>query len=238
MLATAIGKLARRLDREFGILATLSGEPRPPRGGFDLAGEKLIDWGWICANLPEGRRRALDIGCGQSPVLTAMLAKGYDVTGIDFNPSVTKQISGFDFVQGDFTTLSLSPGFDVVVACSVIEHIGLSGRYGSAEDPAGDLRAMQKIRSLLSRDGVALITVPVGTDVVHRPWHRVYGAQRLPMLLDGFSVVRSRYLVKEPVGPWQETDHDTALAYPINLRSYALGEFVLAQGDTKSPSQL
>ena len=159
-----------------------------------------------------------------------MLAKGYEVTGIDFNPSIAKQVSGFTFVQGDFNTLNLPPGFDVVVACSVIEHVGLSGRYGSSEDPTGDLKAMQKIRSLLTPDGVALITVPVGTDVVHRPWHRVYGARRLPKLLDGFSVVRSRYLVKNPVGPWQETDQHTALAYPINLRGYALGEFVLARG--------
>ena len=46
-----IRTMQKGLDREFGVRAWLRGEPRPPRGGFDLAGEKIIDWGWICANL-------------------------------------------------------------------------------------------------------------------------------------------------------------------------------------------
>lgn len=227
MLSSTIGKVAKKLDREFGIRAVLKGEPRPPRGGFDLAGEKLLDWAWICVNLPDPPKRALEIGCGESPILPAMIAKGYDVTGIDFDPIVSSVNSGFQFVQGDFTAVELRSGFDVVVACSVIEHIGLSGRYGSSEDPDGDLKAMRKIGSLLAPGGLALITVPVGVDVVHRPWHRVYGQQRFPLLLEGYSIVRSRFMVKEPFGPWCEKDQSAALNYPINLRGYALGELML-----------
>jgi SAM-dependent methyltransferase len=228
VLSRTIGNVARKLDREFGLRAVLKGEPRPPKGGFDLAGEKLLDWGWICVNLPDAPKRALEIGCGESPILPAMIAKGYDVTGVDFDPSGSSVNSGFRFVQGDFTSLALPGPFDVVIACSVVEHIGLSGRYGSSEDPEGDLKAMRKIRSLLSPGGVAFITVPVGVDVVHRPWHRVYGKQRLPLLIEGYSIVRSRFMVKEPFGPWCEKDQGAALNYPINLRGYALGELMLA----------
>ena len=229
MLAQMIGKVAKRLDQELGLVAMLAGEPRPPRGGFDLAGEKLIDWGWICANLPPGQKRALEIGCGKSPVLMAMLAKGYDVTGIDLDAAVLNLAKGFRFVRGDFNTVDLGADFDVIVACSVIEHFGLAGRYSPHEDPEGDLKAMRKIRSMLRPDGVALITVPVGTDVVHRPWHRVYGTLRLPLLLEGFSVVTSRFMVKQPLGPWNETDQRNALDYPINVRGYALGELMLVR---------
>ena len=227
-LGKSLGKFAKRLDTEFAIKAWLRGEPRPPRGGFDLAGEKIIDWGWICANLPDGSKRALEIGCGESPVIPAMLARGYDVVGLDFDPKVSRQLSGFRFVQGDFNSVELTPGFDLIVACSAIEHFGLSGRYGSAEDPVGDLKAMQKIRSLLSDDGIAMVTIPVGIDVVHRPWHRVYGQQRLPLLLEGFRIVKSRFLVKAPWGPWRETSESIALMHPPDIRRYALGELILA----------
>jgi len=54
-LGNAIGTVARRVDRRFGVRAWLRGEPRPPAGGFDLDGEKLLDWGWICANLPRAQ---------------------------------------------------------------------------------------------------------------------------------------------------------------------------------------
>lgn len=227
-LARALGSLAKRLDKEFAIRAWLAGEPLPPRGGFDLAGEKILDWGWICANLPHGPKRALEIGCGESPVIPTMLARGYDVVGLDFDPKISKQIGGFTFVQGDFNKAVLKPGFDVIVACSAIEHFGLSGRYGSAEDVDGDLKAMQRIRSLLSGDGIVMLTVPVGSDVVHRPWHRVYGNQRLPLLLDGYRVIQSRFMAKEPWGPWHETTQSVALAQPPDIRRYALGELMLA----------
>jgi SAM-dependent methyltransferase len=156
-----------------------------------------------------------------------MLALGYDVTAIDLCTDLSQQVSGFRFILGDFAEASLEPGFDVVVLCSVVEHIGLSGRYGSREHPEGDLAAMRKVRSLLNPEGVALLTVPVGSDVVHRPWHRVYGRSRLPELLRGFEVVRERFLVKQPGGPWLESSREQALSQPIDVRRYALGEFVL-----------
>jgi hypothetical protein len=230
------GKIAKKVDRQFGIREWFRGEPRPPRGGFDLAGEKIIDWGWICVNLPPGRKRALEIGCGESPVIPAMLARGYDVVGLDFDPKISTQLSGFTFMQGDFNTADLKPGFDVIVACSAIEHFGLSGRYGSSEDANGDLKAMARMRSLLSSDGIVLLTIPVGSDVVHRPWHRVYGRQRLPLLLDGFRIMQSRYLVKDPWGPWRETSKDMALAQPPDIRRYALGELMLALASSAEQS--
>jgi len=227
-LGKYLGNAAKRLDREFAIKAWLRGEPRPPGGGFDLAGEKIIDWGWICVNLPPGRKRALEIGCGESPVIPAMLAQGYDVVGVDFDSRLSRELGDFTFVQGDFNEVALVPGFDVIVACSAIEHFGLSGRYGSGEDHDGDLKAMRRLRSLLAPDGIAMLTIPVGTDVVHRPWHRVYGGRRLPLLLEGFRLVKSRFLIKEPWGPWRESTETLALAQPPDIRRYSLGEFILS----------
>ena len=166
----AIKTFAKDIDRRFGIRPWLRGEPR---GGFDLAGEKVIDWGWICANLPRSKQRALEIGCGNSPVLPTMLALGYDVVGVDLDATVANEISGFTFIQGDFNQVQIAEGFDVIVACSAIEHFGLSGRYGAAEDQDGDLKAMRKMAKLLKPEGQVFLTIPVGTDMVFRPWHRI-----------------------------------------------------------------
>jgi SAM-dependent methyltransferase len=226
-LGKAIGTVARRVDRRFGVRAWLRGEPRPPAGGFDLDGEKLLDWGWICANLPRGRKKALEIGCGESPVIPAMLAMGYEVVGVDLGDRLASLVSGFTHVRGDFNQIDLDSDFNVVVACSSIEHFGLSGRFGSSEDPSGDLKAMQKISRLLLPGGLLFLTIPAGRDAVHKPWHRVYGRERLPRLLQGFEIVQQRFLSKKPWGPWQEANKEGALEYPADIRRYALGQWIL-----------
>lgn len=218
----------RKADRQFGILTWLRGEPRPPAGGFDLRGEKMLDWGWVCVNLPGGAKRGLDIGCGESATVPAMLALGYEeVVAIDLEFPLDRQLCGVHFIQGDFNQIALEPGFDVIVACSAVEHIGLCGRYGAMEDEDGDLKAMRKIRTLLKDDGLLILTVPVGTDAIYKPWHRVYGKARMGLLLDGFQIIRSHGFVKEPWGPWQRTSLDVALSFPASAIRYALGQMVL-----------
>lgn len=226
-LGSQIGTLVRRLDKRFGLVALLNGEPRPPVGGFDLDGEKLIDWGWICTSLPSGPKRALEIGPGKSPIIPAMLCLGYQVTAVDTSADPTSILGGFDFVPGDFAKFSSEEKFDVIVACSVVEHLGLTGRYNSTEDVDGDLRAMRQIRNLLQPSGKLLITIPVGRDALHKPWHRVYGRERLPKLLEGFEVVRSQFFQKEPGRAWYATTQEKALDTPVDIRRYALGEMIL-----------
>jgi len=212
-----------------GLRAWIAGEPRPPRGGFDLDGEKLIDWGWVCVNLPVGPRRALEIGPGKSPIIPAMLALGYDVTAVDLSSDISHLFSNIRFHFGGFEEIESDKGFDVIVLCSVVEHIGLSGRYNSREDRDGDLKAMRKALEWLNPHGQLFLTIPVGKDAVHRPWHRVYGQERLKQLLEGFSIVQSRYLVKQPWGPWYVAKEGDALSFGPDIQRYALGEFILTK---------
>jgi SAM-dependent methyltransferase len=230
-LGSQIGSVVRKLDKRFGVVALLNGEPRPPRGGFDLEGEKLIDWAWICTNLPPGPKRALEIGPGKSPIIPAMLSVGYEVTAVDTLADPTSLVDGFRFVQGDFNDLQCDQKFEVIVVCSVVEHVGLAGRYNAKADADGDLKAMRRIRELLEPTGRVLLTLPVGIDAVHEPWHRVYGRERLPKLLEGFEVVQSRFLRKRPGGPWYGTTQEEALDTPVDIRRYALGEMVLVPSE-------
>ena len=228
-----IGKMAKRVDRTLGLREWLRGEPRPPAGGFDLDGEKLIDWGWICANLPRRKLRGLEIGPGKSPVIPAMLALGYQVTAIDPWENPSEVVDGIRFIHHDFNKVRLSSEFDVIVLCSVAEHIGIGGRFNSHEDADGDLKAMAKIAQLLSRRGRLFLTIPVGADAIYRPWHRVYGRERLPLLLHGFQLICSRFLVKDPGGPWRVCSQEEALDSPADIRRYALGEMILCNTDAE-----
>jgi hypothetical protein len=80
--------------------------------------------------------------------------------------------------------------FDFAVSISSFEHDGL-GKYGDPLDPDGDLKAMQKMKSVVRRGGLMFFAVPVGLDMICFNDFRVYGRVRLPLLLKGWSVAHT-----------------------------------------------
>jgi len=89
--------------------------------------------------------------------------------------------------------------YDVVLSISFIEHNGL-GRYGDPLDPNGDLKDMEAAKSYLADDGVMILAVPFGRDMLVWNAHRVYGHLRLPLLLIGTSAATGRWEVVEAFG--------------------------------------
>jgi len=83
--------------------------------------------------------------------------------------------------------------------------------------------------------GIMLLTIPVGKDQVCPPLCRVYGAERLPLLLQGFSLVKEAYWAKDKYNRWVLCeDKEWVLNQKARVRSmsplrnvYALGCFVL-----------
>jgi hypothetical protein len=116
-----------------------------------------------------------------------------------------------------------------------VEHVGLSGRYGINESATdGDLEVMRRLGRMLKPRGKLLVTLPCGQDLVVSPWHRVYGNDRLPRLLDGFQIEKELFWVKDAENRWVETDRSTALNFIPGVHpsdphqcSYSLGGFVL-----------
>lgn len=78
--------------------------------------------------------------------------------------------------------------FDAAVSISSLEHDGL-GRYGDPVNPDGDLQTMTRMKSLIKKDGLLFLSVPVGRDKLVWNLHRVYGKIRLPKLLDGWKIL-------------------------------------------------
>jgi len=77
--------------------------------------------------------------------------------------------------------------FDIVLSISSFEHDGL-GRYGDPLNPTGDLIAMANMKTVVKRDGILILAVPVGLDKVVWNAHRIYGNVRYPMLTERWSV--------------------------------------------------
>jgi SAM-dependent methyltransferase len=201
---------------------------RVATGGATLAGDRTVEYGFVLARIPEGEGELLDFGSGTGNLALTAAERGWRVTAFDrmaielaYRHPRVRQLQG-DVLTHDFG----SDRFELILNCSSIEHVGLPGRYGSFDEQDGDIRAMRVLHGLLAGGGRMLLTIPVGTDGVFAPRHRVYGAERLPRLLDGFEAVEERYWQKDG-DQWAETDQRTALGVQGSEAFYALGLFAL-----------
>lgn len=107
--------------------------------------------------------RVLELGCAESDWLERMhlMDRSLDLVGVDARAQ-ERQTNGFSMVQGDAMDASLFPpnSFDRIVLLGALEHFGL-GFYGDAEDPFGDVRAMQNVATWLRPGGFVYFDVPV-----------------------------------------------------------------------------
>mmetsp|Transcript_12274 Transcript_12274/g.39264 ORF Transcript_12274/g.39264 Transcript_12274/m.39264 type:complete len:147 (-) Transcript_12274:450-890(-) len=96
----------------------------------------------------------------------------------------------------------------VVVAADALQHDGL-GRYTDPVCPDADLHAMDHLRKVAE---LLVLSIPTGPrDQVVWNAHRIYGPQRLPLLLAGWQVLDSR--------PWKSRalDRTVFVLRPRNL---------------------
>lgn len=199
---------------------------------IDLTGDRALEWGYIQERL--GRyvnkdSHVLDFGCGTGEMSIVAASLGAHVLAIDLMPQqFVIPCSNIEFRQVDVMTLDGK--FDLIINCSTIEHVGLGGRYGSAESPGGDFDAMQKLRQLLKPDGKMLLTLPVGRDAVIQPLHRIYGMLGLFALLDGYRVMESSYYRKGDDNLWVSCSYGDAMTEKGGEHYYALGMMVLQHG--------
>jgi SAM-dependent methyltransferase len=192
----------------------------------------MVEWSFCFARLAEGPGSTLDFGADVAFLSLAAAQRGHRVVALDRLPSALDyEDERVEVVQGDILDHPLEGrSFDQILNCSSIEHVGLSGRYGSAEVPDGDLEAMAILIDLLAPSGRMILTIPVGRDLVCAPKHRIYGAERLPRLLDGFNIEEDQFWRKDTdAGVWRQTDRETALETEGSASFYSLGLFVLTR---------
>lgn len=221
--------LYQRLRRlKHGIRAVRG---RPPVR--NLLGDRDIEWSWVASRLGPGPGAALDFGTGGSHLGLIAAQRGFDVTSVDLGPIEWPYVHPkLKFLAGDILEIPLPVDhFDVVINCSTVEHVGLAGRYGVVDPRSdGDLEAMVRLRSLMKRAAVMLLTIPVGVDAVFAPITRIYGSARLPRLIDGFEIVEEVYWVKDSHNRWVLADKTMAMSSRASAGSWDPMKNVYALG--------
>jgi len=199
--------------------------------GLDLAGDRWVEWSFCFARMANGPGTTLDFGADIGFLSLAAAQRGHQVTALD------RELSHLDYehpsvehVVADILDRPLSDRrFDQILNCSSVEHVGLSGRYGSTDRPDGDLEAMEIMAGMLAPRGRMLLTVPVGHDAVWPPLHRIYGERRLPRLLASYTTEEEQFWRKDPLRKrWTRCARAEALAVESSDAFYALGLFVLS----------
>jgi SAM-dependent methyltransferase len=207
-----------------GASQRLAADGRP-----SLAGDRWVEWSFCLARLADGPGRTLDFGADIGFLSLAAAQRGHEVVALDRMPVLPDyRHERVRPLHADILDRPLDgQTFDQILNCSSVEHVGLAGRYESADAPDGDLQAMSILRDALAPGGRMVLTIPVGRDLVCPPLHRVYGAERLPRLLDGYTVAEEQYWRKADA--WAQADRETALATEGSASFYSLGLFVLGR---------
>jgi len=175
--------------------------------------ERIVEVPFVHRHLPYPfRGRLLDVGYLESEIIYQASSLGFDTWGIDIRPAAAG-FPGVHYVQGDVVKYPFEPkSFDVVIALSTVEHIGLHA-YGNIEaDAEGDLHALQAIHRILKASGRLLLTVPFGKRGATE-WYRVYDHAALQTLLknSGFQAAVEDYWAKKDdihwvPTPWKEAE--------------------------------
>ena len=125
--------------------------------GYDEIAERYLEWSPLrpsearlrylrlaCERIPGGTR-VLELGCGAGIPMTAALAEGRDVTGVDISARQIElaraNVPNATFLQADMTALSFEPAsFDAVVAFYSLTHVPRDDVTGLLADIRGWLR--------------------------------------------------------------------------------------------------
>jgi SAM-dependent methyltransferase len=111
--------------------------------------------------------RALDVGCGNGRLMKKLESTGYEVEGVEFDPSaaeMARRLTGRCIWDGDFRKINLPLGsYDLIVLHHVIEHL---------EDP---LEGLRRIKELLVPGGRVALFYPnpqsLGARVFRSSWY-------------------------------------------------------------------
>ena len=92
----------------------------------------------------------------------------------DYRPAELK-LSNLESLEGDLMRLPFADNSITSISCMhTVEHVGL-GRYGDSIDPEGDLKAIEELKRIVSKDGSLLFVVPMGKKAkIEFNAHRIY----------------------------------------------------------------
>ena len=182
-----------------------------------------------------GAGRVLEVGCvdAHNCLPTVFAGLGYETHAVDIR-DFKVEYPNLTFSRQDITEISYPDAFfDAVLAISVVEHIGLKGRYGvSLGAPSGDRKAIDAMIRVLKPEGRLVVTVPYGRHYkIVDSIHRIYdGAHLREQLFAGLRIRKEEYAVRDEKKSWILASKE--MADRIEARSgfgYAVAMFELCR---------
>ena len=114
----------------------------------------------------------------------------------DFRPAKLN-LNNLISKKADITSLPFENNSIKSLSCMhTVEHIGL-GRYGDELDPNGDLKAINELKRVLTKNGDLLFVVPIGEPKIMFSAHRIYSYDQImeyfkDLKLEDFSLVTDK----------------------------------------------
>lgn len=122
--------------------------------------------------------RLLEVGCGSGLALQSMQAKGWSVTGVDFDLGAVEAArgKGLDVRHGQLSALAFADeSFDAVVMSHVIEHV------------PSPIELLRECRRVLKKNGVVIALTPNAKSRGHRRYARHWRGLEPPRHLQIFT---------------------------------------------------
>lgn len=123
--------------------------------------ERIVEWAFVLSHFGDINhpKKILDFGCSRGWLPLALSSLGNKVVGVDFRDFPFDAI-GFDFQKRNILDIKENK-FDYIISLSTLEHVGL-GAYNEDYDEDALHKVVQKINQLLEKDGLFILTLPVG----------------------------------------------------------------------------
>ena len=208
---------------------------------FEIKGTKLVEIPYLERELSEQKEsdKVLIVGerIATEGILQAVLKRPFesclctDIMPMGPGSTLERIIDGdsrVSFVQQDFILAEEETKYDYIICINVLEHFGMNFAEfsGFAGEYAGDdyirwnhdLRAIEKMITVLNKDGKIIITVPAGQPILSgdinpgnkMPFLRRYDEMRINLIIDlanknGMSI-ENTFFYSENFNDWFESD--------------------------------
>ncbi|MCS7230990.1 MAG: class I SAM-dependent methyltransferase [Elusimicrobiota bacterium] len=194
--------------------------------------ERIFERGFLFMNLYDVSvgSKILDVGCCWSSISLELSCLGYKVWGIDISEYPFYH-PNFTFVKGSICKTEFEDNFfDVIIAISTIEHIGL-GHYGDSvfED---DYQAVSEIKRILKPNGKFILTLPFGKNMKTQLF-RVYDKEALNKLISSFEIVKLQYFLNYNDKYWTLVTEEEVISCGVNERGRNTGNVCIVLKNLK-----
>jgi len=204
--------LVRGTFRDAALMRAFAGGAALPAGYGARCDERVVEYPWVMARLPQAGAELLDAGSALNfgYLLDMPPLRAGRVTIFTLAPEGEYRRPNARYLYGDLRHSGLpDSSFDIIVSISTLEHVGMdntqlyTGDTAMKESRPDDyLAVIAEFQRLLRPGGRALITVPYG-QYQDLDWLQQFDAGMLKRVINAFGGTAAVTYYRYGAGGWQ-----------------------------------